>query len=347
MESMDLDTQIAQASETLEKIAASEGIDLDKLSSDEIAELLGDLMGLETTADAEPESKQASEETPEAPAATQPSGVTVAEVGVALQKIAAAEGIDLTQVTPEQYGEMFDNVTAYLNSPQVEQDKVAAAEMQEKLAEADLAGRQFAQSFWNELEVLGQKEAAKDEEKGEDPEKGESEKDEKDEESEKEKKANFFNKVKKLPEAIAKGEKKLMGRLGKTVRGGAEGVVERYTSPGAATGKAFRDADRAANISTGRKVVGGTVAGAGTIAAGSTALGVRAHNKKKERRELESALAGGGKESSDLEAIVNERARLMLLEGGVNPNTGTKFASDDEFVDFLATEKLRAAGYEV
>ena len=93
MESMDLDTQIAQASETLEKIAASEGIDLDKLSSDEIAELLGDLMGLETTADAEPESKQASAAQPEAPAAPQPSGVTVAEVGVALQKIAAAEGM--------------------------------------------------------------------------------------------------------------------------------------------------------------------------------------------------------------------------------------------------------------
>lgn len=333
MDSMDLDTKIAQASATLEKLAEENGVDLNKLSSDEIADLLGDIMGLDTSAEAVEESAEAPTESKQASDESESAvQLTVADVGFALQKVAAAEGIDLAALTPEQYSEAFDNVAAYLQSPQAEQDKVAAEELNTKLAEADLAGRQFARSFWDELKTA-------------------SEEEEKDEE--KEKKAAVADKVKSLFSKAKDLESRASGAVGKLVRGGtsrsekrvAEGVAERRHLPHSdETIRNFvQGREDSKNRMAGR--IAGGVAATGA-AAGATTAGVMASKRRKAR---EAAAQAPAKEASvdELDLLVTDRARQLLVSEGVNPDSGEKFASDQEIIDFLAMEKLRSAGYEV
>jgi hypothetical protein len=79
-----------------------------------------------------------------------PDTVTFADVAVELGKYAAANGIDLGQVSREAYHEAFDRMSAAMVSPEFAAEKQAAAEMEAKLAEADVIGRQMARSFMDE-----------------------------------------------------------------------------------------------------------------------------------------------------------------------------------------------------
>lgn len=345
MDSMDLDTKIAQASATLEKLAEENGVDLNKLSSDEIADLLGDIMGLDTsteTVDAQPEASPAEETEGKQASDEGAPQLTVADVGLALQKVAAAEGVDLSQLSPEQYAEAFNNVAAYLQSPQAEQDKVAAEELNTKLAEADLAGRQFARSFWDELKIASEEE--------------EEEKDE-----EKEKKAAVADKVKSLFSKAKDLESRASQAIGHKLRGGDKRLAKRVSDKVVSDtthlrgnvpegveqdlrSRALQAEARKSRI-VGRSVAGGTAA-AGTATAIAVPTSISAHKRRKAREAAEAEPAKAAS-VDELDLLVTDRARQLLVSEGVNPDSGEKFASDQEIIDFLAMEKLRAAGYEV
>lgn len=163
-----LDADLAVAAEVLEKVAAEQGVDLNTLSQEQIVELLTELMPSKVAAEEHEEKETPAEEKAEekakketkeekkeagvarAPATGLPETVTFADVAVELGKYAAANNIDLSQVSREAYHEAFDKMAAAMTSPEFAAEKQAAAEMEAKLAEADVIGRAMARSFMDE-----------------------------------------------------------------------------------------------------------------------------------------------------------------------------------------------------
>lgn len=163
-----LDADLAVAAEVLEKVAAEQGVDLNTLSQYQIVELLTELMPSKVAAEEHEEKETPAEEKAEekakketkeekkeagvakAPATGLPETVTFADVAVELGKYAAANNIDLSKVSREAYHEAFDKMAAAMTSPEFAAEKQAAAEMEAKLAEADVIGRAMARSFMDE-----------------------------------------------------------------------------------------------------------------------------------------------------------------------------------------------------
>lgn len=160
----DTDTELANASAILNKIAADTGVDLNKLSEEDIAELLTDLLPPSTTTDTTPTP------TKEAQMTTQ---LTTADVALELSKIASDDGIDMSKVSKEEYAEAFDALAARMSDPSYAQTKVAAEEEEAKLAEAYNQGARMADGF---LDRLKQAEEEKEKEEKKDKEKDEKEK---------------------------------------------------------------------------------------------------------------------------------------------------------------------------
>lgn len=134
-----LDNSYDIATQILVKTAEEEGIDLNELSDDEIQELLSDIR--EEVSDRADESGGEGGEEPKT------AGLTTADVALELSKVAAANGIDLSQVSREEYAEAFDKLASEMSNPHY-------WETQEKVAEADFAGRVMARAFNDELEKI-------------------------------------------------------------------------------------------------------------------------------------------------------------------------------------------------
>jgi|NOAtaT_6_FD_contig_31_8358620_length_1888_multi_4_in_0_out_0_2 hypothetical protein len=156
----DLDAELATAAQVLEKVALDQGVDLSLLTDDQVAELIVELMPSKLAADheaAESEEEERKEhaekrekrETSEKKAGI-PDTVTFADVAAELGKYAAANGIDLNEVSREAYHEAFDRMAAAMTSPEYEAEKMANAEVEAKVAEADAIGRLMARAFVDE-----------------------------------------------------------------------------------------------------------------------------------------------------------------------------------------------------
>jgi hypothetical protein len=143
----DLDASIAAAGEVLVKVAEEEGVDIDDLSEDEVADLLGDIMGTEDggVEDGGDYGGDMSEEK------VSSAEVTHADVAQELAKIANAEGIDVNDMSRDEYHGLYNELANSMASGGY-YEKVADA--QEKLAEADAIGRAMAHSFDDELSKL-------------------------------------------------------------------------------------------------------------------------------------------------------------------------------------------------
>jgi hypothetical protein len=134
-----------------EKTAAAEGIDLDEMADDELAELYNHyvenvLPGQVEAFDGE---KQASDEE---------------VVFDMFQKTAAAEGLDLNEFNQYElqdlYGHYVENVLPLQLGDEDAADKVASAH--EKLAEAEILGRHMARSYADEMDKLAGKGAGRE-----------------------------------------------------------------------------------------------------------------------------------------------------------------------------------------
>lgn len=205
-----LDVEAVASHEVLDKIAADEGLDLSALSIEQVAGLIADLEGGEKVAEKDNSEEapvvvpQVAEKTAAKETTMSDHVVTVAQVAQELHKIAAASGVDLTTLSKEQYAAEFDKVAAAMQDPAYLEKR---AEMEQKIAEADMLGRVMAASFHDQLSKLagdmppwmgGKKDGDKSD-KDEKHEKEESKK----EESEEEKKASFDRAVEERAIAIA------------------------------------------------------------------------------------------------------------------------------------------------
>jgi hypothetical protein len=138
----DLDMELASAGAVLQKIAETEGVDLDALSEEDVADLLTMLHGGGDgdARNSEPTIKEAN--------LMDDQNLTVADVAVELAKVAAANNVDLDAVSREEYHEAFEALAEQMNDPTYFEKQ---AEMGEKLAEADHIGRHMAHAFLAEL----------------------------------------------------------------------------------------------------------------------------------------------------------------------------------------------------
>jgi hypothetical protein len=300
----EIDPQLAAAGEFLAKVAEEEGVDLDSYSDEEIGDMLGTIM---EEGDGEEGGEEGGTEGDDTEYDEKVSHLTVADVAGELAKVAAAEGIDLNQLSREQIHEAYNYVHTSMTDPDFQMQKAA---MEEKVAEADMLGRVMAHSFDDELVKTARSRAAR------------------------EAAGMSTAEMKKLPVAQRRamhvekmrGKKMSPGRAGyegkqelkslaKKIRGGAGGAVK-------SLGKALGG-------TTGK---GQLLRGGGALAAGAAGLGAAGYGAGKLMK----------KKSWD-EAVV-ERARGLLIDSGIDPDTGTKVAED---LDIAALTLLQEHGYEV
>lgn len=126
-----------QAYDTIVKIAEEEGVDLDDLSDEQVQELIEELVEEQAERN---ERNEGGEEVKEA-------HLTYADVAHELAKIAQVNGIDITQVSAEEYNAAFDKLASEMSDP-------SYWESQQKIAEADYIGRVMAQSFYDESQKI-------------------------------------------------------------------------------------------------------------------------------------------------------------------------------------------------
>lgn len=142
----DLDIDLANASHVLQKIAEQEGIDIDTLSDEDVANLLTELLPPEKIA-SHPQEHQ-KEETM---STTIPNEITNADVAVELGKIAQAEGIDLNEISREEYHAAFEDLAYRMSDPSYFEEKVAS---EQRLAEGREFGAAMAEGFVAKLAEL-------------------------------------------------------------------------------------------------------------------------------------------------------------------------------------------------
>jgi hypothetical protein len=126
--------------ELFEKTAAAEGIDLDEMSDEDLAELyehyVENVLPLQLDGGSEKEA--------------------AAQVFDLFQKTAAAEGIDLDEMSDDEieglYEHYVENVLPLQIGDEDAEEKVADA--QEKLAEAEILGRHMARAYADEIDKV-------------------------------------------------------------------------------------------------------------------------------------------------------------------------------------------------
>lgn len=324
--SEDLDIDLANASHVLQKIAEQEGIELDDLSDEDVASLLSELLPPEKTASAhqEPQKEQTmSDET------QIPNEITNADVAVELGKIAQAEGIDLNELSREDYHQLFAELAENMSDPSYFEQKVAA---EEKIADAREIGRAMAEGF---VEKLAELEGGDEDE------------------------------ATKEASRMAAAKDAVRGAIGK-VRGAASGAADKVRGAAskarsAASGAAgaVREKEHAVSTRVGYKLRGGAEGAKKRMAAGGNALEDAAKSRRTGRAALGGAAlatagAGAGaaamrKKQSFDEAFEQDAvafANHILVENGiVEP---TKLAADQtEFSEFseFAGDDYYAAVY--
>lgn len=264
----DLDSRLEQASYILKQAAAEEGVDLNQLSDEEVSGMLANIVNDEAGEGGYEGGKTAGD-------------ITVADVSLELTKRAAAEGLDLSQVDPGTYEELFNKVAEELSDP------AYAAEAQKFASDAaymDELGRIAARGFADEVDKLA----------GDD--------DDEDEDDKKVKKAALMLKFaaegkagifKRTGDSIKKhwgkardSERTFSENLGRRVHGGGRSGDKR---PNQLAIRAAEPSGGSAALSnkhrrTGRAIVG---AGAGTAAAGGTYAATRGGDGRKKKASID------------------------------------------------------------
>lgn len=268
----EFETKLAAAGETLQKLAAERGLDLNDFTEEETIDLLSTIMGDggagEPAPAADPKVASALPVVPAPAAAPAAGGTSKVAYNVALaevMKIAQANGYDLNTASPDELHKAVEDMQAIMADPAYATKQAA---MQEKLAEADAIGRMMAHSYVDELAKIAAKTASADN-------------DEDDEKKKAEKKAAL---VRDLRAKVA-GQMPPQFAAHVKGKGGEKG-----------------DKDE---------------------------------KDEKEEAEKKAAFA----------KLASLRAAEVLVENGINPATGAKFASEEERVEAGANLILQSKGY--
>lgn len=319
-----IDPSYVAAGELLVKIAEEADVDLDSFSDEEVGDMLTELVNDDSPESAD-DGHSAEAETDQAETATgedmtqKAASITAGVVARELAKIASSEGIDLADLSQEEYDTAFNHLADSMTEPTYFEKQAAA---QEKLAEADAIGRAMAHSFDDELRKIAsfeeqEKEASRAQMAGETL------------------KQFASTGAKKAKGAVSAGAKKLKGLEASASEAVGGAVSSR--GPGKAVHQKMKE-----RIQGGipRNAMEGAEAGAkarrilGRAAVGTAATGAGAGTYAATR------------DKKSFNEDVLETARAALLEAGIDPDTGVKVAEDyDTMVAQAAVELLEANGY--
>lgn len=327
----ELDAELVAAGQVLGELAKEAGVDLNDLSEQDVADLLLQLRGEDSSGTEQTPSVEQNKE-----ASQMDTQITYADVAAELAKVAQEEGIDIGTVSREEYHAAFDELAEKMQDP-------GYYETQEKIAEAEEIGRIMARSFVDELEGLDSEKVA----------------------------ATAYDKERmrsKMDAARSKADayaKRTAGRANNQKSTRVATAAERKRR-GQAYGERVKQ--RIANVNEARGAVKGRLKGLAGAAKGHlTAAGhVMGIGNKRNALRAGAALAGGSallgagglyaatrkKESAEeiFESDALELARNFLLENGIDPDGDTKVAGDEEYEDLVAEraiELLVEAGYEI
>lgn len=128
------DLEKAAAVRLFEKVAASEGVDLNALDESQVIELFENFTSTPTS------SKEA-------------SAMNDAVIDL-FEKTAAAEGIDLDEMSDEDLAALYEHYVENVLPEQLGDDDVKVADAQEKLAEAEILGRHMARAYLSEIQKM-------------------------------------------------------------------------------------------------------------------------------------------------------------------------------------------------
>lgn len=270
-DSADLEERIGYASQLLKQAADETGVDLDTLSEEDLSGMLTELVtegageGGDHSGEGEQEGGgEGGEGGGGGEEGKTAAEITVADVALEITKRAAAQGVDLSEIDPDVYGEIFDKVASEMADPEFaeEQQKWAA-----QAANMDELGRVAARGFVDEINKLA---ADKDDDDKKDE-------DDDDEVDIKVKKAALKDKAK----ALAAGARSIGGRVGNSL-----GRAERRVSESVGRGTSKNKTQNfEAMQNRGRKVIGGSAAGVGAVGAGAAA-----HHRSKKAGLEDAAL---------------------------------------------------------
>lgn len=150
------DPTLVQAGLILTEYAKQAGVDLASLSDDDLSEMLVEIRSELEAREGGDEDDEGDDPDPETPETGEEdekmaANLTVQDVSRELSKIASDNGIDLNTVSRAEYDEAFNSLATRMQTPVYYAEKRAEAEAMEKIAEADIIGRQMARSFLAEL----------------------------------------------------------------------------------------------------------------------------------------------------------------------------------------------------
>ncbi len=341
----DLDRELTTAGMILQKLASEAGVDLDSLPEGDVADLLTMLHGGEASGTVsefnnpepqpQPQIKEASNNM------SNPNEPTVADVAVELAKVAAANGIDLDDVSRDEYHEAFESLAQQMSEPGYFEKK---AEMEEKVAEADYIGRYMAHAFLDELSGDDGEKIARARWKEEaDKRTGKTSPAGGTRRPQESGFAQFAKSEEKMrSEAAGKAERKARTEAARgRIKDYAKKQYRRVAKP---VGRAALTLGRAVGVQNrGRaKLVGGALMAAGGAGAGGAAYGAK---KLMDKKSLDEAF------ESDAIAYANA---LLVENELIDPNSVeiefSKFAEYsgedyDEAVELRAQELLEEAGW--
>lgn len=246
-QSTDLDTRLEVASHLLKKAADEQGVDLESFSEEELGDMLTDMVsGPENEAAAGEDADDDEDEGEgEGGGEDKTAGqLTYPDVSYELQKRASVHGVNLAELSREEYQDLFNKVAQEMTDPDAQ--KLAAAE-----AQMDHLGRVAARAWADELDKI----AADGDDDDDDMRRR------RDRDKDQEKKAAIADKAKSLYHGAKGHAGKAWGKA-RAAEGRASETVGRKLRGSAGQRGDLAAAERK-NKLTGRLAAGGAAAAAG------------------------------------------------------------------------------------
>lgn len=270
----ELDARLEQAGYILKQAADEEGVDLAEYSNEDVSEMLANIMdndgaGAGEGGGDEYEGKTAAD-------------ITVADVSLELNKRAAAEGFDLSQLDAGTYEELFDKVASEMTDPYYHEEQQKWAAHAENM---DQLGRIAAQGFVDEINKI-----AADEDDDDD-----------DDEDKKIKKASYLLKQAIYEKVRTPGVREsLRGAAtaaGRKIKGGVNRAFERVGNKAIDTAAGEKGMHQVSSVAR-RQQLGRRVTGA--AAGGTAGVGAAAYGGK---RLMDKGEGKGRKKKASLEEV--------------------------------------------
>lgn len=151
-DSSSLDQRIEIATHLLKQAADEQNVDLDDFSEEDLSNMITEMVSEDGDQGGEDDGDYEGQgDGGEGGEGKTAGDITVADVALELTKRASAQGVDLSDLDPDVYSEIFDKVAMEMTSPEFVEEQQKLAEQIETM---DQLGRIAARGFVDEINKL-------------------------------------------------------------------------------------------------------------------------------------------------------------------------------------------------